>query len=883
MGFKDRNSGASPQVVENGKSNKRTNNSSKLPAAGEKKASKKQRIGSTIFNQGTLAYEIVQVLEKHRAVSGKGGEGVNTPKDVGLTLQDIGCHGRRMKLEHCLTGGDDLNHKIHQIVSENPSVFYSHQGGLYSLVPGKLHSSTTKQHNTSQRTVITRKLRHIQGKIEVLDRQMQFHETELKRVKEEKLLVGEKLRTTSFKQSQKLDVGKLQEFEMPEAEKIFVGDEDDRKAMLEHRQVVQQRSKELEKAKENYIKEHEESINNERKEHLSLHRNLDKQLLNIEDLLKDAARRKTSLLAEKEVLSAELKALPDKKVVKRTQATSKEAQRYPMEDLKIYDQKNFIFKPEWLDQESASRQTKLLAISDNLLLVGSRILGTKAPSSKDLHAILVGQQDEKDMNTLYNLYQCLLEILVADGKKENGCRTTWSNAITDGCWPEILRRFVLRRTSDDTFLTSQLPDNHAYLAVSILASDPIENLTHDQHIALLYYLTDIVLVETSQFRDALQLREIQVIDLKRDIKELSKHGSKHEDKRAEAERKLLYKPMRRQPLGLDRTYRRYWWGLGGAKDEILIEEPISGRVAMISTEEGIDDLIASLDIRGIREKSLHATLMTIKDTIILNMRRANSAAHRDDEEQVTSRKKEPIRQSSRQTRQVEFFDPSKPRHLEKRERATRQQASSIQYRDELSILHLPPSVKTSFADAMATLIDMKRDAILAGISGPAGDESWEAWTRLVTHFGYEYGSKEYKELRSEDIVEVLKKQTCAIENVLNKKSKSLQGGTPQQNSSSFQGDEVDDEESTQEQSEVNETDSSFPNIPMIENCGIHDYESSVSRRNPKQSIFLWQTLRERTTWLSDVTCSQSPARIDLCIRILRLQSQPLIRKLTSHE
>ena len=863
-------------VLENGESKKKRPSNSETVAGTV--SGKRKQIGRQSSPQGTLFDGIVCVLGDHALGIGTDGGKVKKSDDPGLTLQGIAARGVEMNLG-CFSE-KNVARKISQILSSNKKIFVKHQKGMYSL--GVLPSNPLMMegnYTELQQSDLRKQLTSITRKIEYLTRQIGLKEKELEQLEEERRKLPEK---TSAKQSLEhavqIHTVALEKFEMTEEEKKYNGGKHDRKAKLEHRQTVQKRAKELEKAKEDFIRENQERIKNERKDQLAQHRKVEKETFALKDALKNATEKRNVLIEEKESLSAKLKAFSNKKRKTVKKKIAKEPQRYPIDDVQIETPKKMVFTPEWLDSESASRHTKLVAICDNLLLLGSKTLGTRVPSSRSLYAVLM-EDDVESIQSLHTIYQCLMELLVVDEneKKESNCRTSWSNAISDGCWPEILRRFVLRNDSDDMVHVFEKPDSHASLAASILASNAIETLTLDQHISLLHHLTDIELLKTAVFRDALQLREQQSNDLKREIKELAKHGKKHEEKKNEVERKLLYNPTRRQPLGLDRASRRYWWGVGGIKDEILIEDPDSGRIAILSTEQGVEDLISSLDTRGIREASLHAALMAIKDTIILNMRRTHSAIHREEYEESKPRKKrEPVRQSSRQTRQVEFFDPSKPHDeaVERKERATRKQASSIQYFDEISILDLPYSVKTAYADSMANLVDIKRDAIQAGISGPLGDESWEAWTKLVTQFGEEYGSKAYKQLTSDEILDVLKQQACIIEKVLNAKSKFLQGGMPKHQSSSKEDEQEDSDEEDSDQEDEHIMDS-----PIIYCDGLYDYNPIGAKRNPKQSIFLWQTLRERTMWVSDMTSSHSPARLDYCIRILRLQSQPLIRKL----
>lgn len=65
--------------------------------------------------------------------------------------------------------------------------------------------------------------------------------------------------------------------------------------------------------------------------------------------------------------------------------------------------------------------------------------------------------------------------------------------------------------------------------------------------------------------------------------------------------------IRRAPLGQDRNYRRYWWGVAGQRSHIYVEDD-RGRLSFMSTVKEVDELMAALDKRGIRELALHTGL-----------------------------------------------------------------------------------------------------------------------------------------------------------------------------------------------------------------------------------------------------------------------------------
>lgn len=85
---------------------------------------------------------------------------------------------------------------------------------------------------------------------------------------------------------------------------------------------------------------------------------------------------------------------------------------------------------------------------------------------------------------------------------------------------------------------------------------------------------------------------------------------------------------RRQPLGLDRHHRRYWWGLAGLRAQLLVEDPMrNNRWGVFSRPEDVSALSDSLQPRGCREKELKQSLDKVQSAIASAMRRgaANAA------------------------------------------------------------------------------------------------------------------------------------------------------------------------------------------------------------------------------------------------------------------
>lgn len=81
-------------------------------------------------------------------------------------------------------------------------------------------------------------------------------------------------------------------------------------------------------------------------------------------------------------------------------------------------------------------------------------------------------------------------------------------------------------------------------------------------------------------------------------------------KQLEFERELEKYSIRRLPLGLDRNYRQYWWGIGGQRSLVYVEDNL-GRWGVLQTPQELDKLMSSLEKRGIRELALFEALQKV--------------------------------------------------------------------------------------------------------------------------------------------------------------------------------------------------------------------------------------------------------------------------------
>lgn len=65
--------------------------------------------------------------------------------------------------------------------------------------------------------------------------------------------------------------------------------------------------------------------------------------------------------------------------------------------------------------------------------------------------------------------------------------------------------------------------------------------------------------------------------------------------------------VRRAPLGTDRHFRRYWWGVAGARAAVYVEQDTgagAGRLGSWTSPSELQALLDALDKRGVRELAL---------------------------------------------------------------------------------------------------------------------------------------------------------------------------------------------------------------------------------------------------------------------------------------
>jgi len=93
--------------------------------------------------------------------------------------------------------------------------------------------------------------------------------------------------------------------------------------------------------------------------------------------------------------------------------------------------------------------------------------------------------------------------------------------------------------------------------------------------------------------------------------------------------------VRVHKLGVDRDHRSYWWGIGGSKAAVYVED-IQGHWFVLDTRDEIDDLVEALHSWGTKEKKLKAELARRSHTIAAEFRK--QAREREDAEADSARR-----------------------------------------------------------------------------------------------------------------------------------------------------------------------------------------------------------------------------------------------------
>ena len=738
-------------------------------------------------------------------------------------------------------------------------------------------------------------------------------------------------------------------FELSDAERAYTGPPGDRKGMIMHRQQVQARERELKRAKEAYLEGAKKRAMSARREVMAVRAMAERKAIESKRALDTAERQLEMYEKERSSLleaiasgscggtglhvsrqgdlgrrlgggacqerrdQRDRQARSGKSRMKRSEILSS-----PIRDLLLSDLRAFTFQPSWFSVELSERKIMLATISDNLLLMGSKVFRTRIPSSDELEVMLskISESRHGLSKQLHALYLSLIRLLVEeDVESEVGmARKYWTTVLSRGCWPEIIRRYILLRGLSEDTPEHQRPGRVVSRVAGLLASDDLEALSIDQHLALLHYLSDTAMVDSKVFRNAVLDRQQANEANRKEIKEIAKNASsKALDSRIrDIELNMMEKPDNRTPIGLDRYHRRYWWGLGGTKSDILMEDTHEF-IALITSERELDELLQCLDVRERQEHILRKNILLVKDRVVRSIKRKKRAGEvvelmEDDVADGT----EPLRQSSRHIRQATFYDPTSATSKayvkcgaqkdsagagasEASERGSR--ATDEQCMAQLSMItHLRESVLISTAETILILVNLGREAARLGI--PCNTSSWGQFEETVRTFGFSYGSEEYKHATAEHILETHRLQLSFLEEILFATSRALRGASGVKRSGTMTG------VSLTESCSAAEKMCSDRNTEGTKNSSAEDEENDGSdlgselqepgfkeidilappdpKRSPSSSIYLWKTAKERTSWLADIsyTSHSSSSRLNYAAQVLHMRARPLLARLS---
>ncbi|DBA92727.1 TPA: hypothetical protein ACH3X1_002933 [Trebouxia sp. C0004] len=196
-------------------------------------------------------------------------------------------------------------------------------------------------------------------------------------------------------------------------------------------------------------------------------------------------------------------------------------------------------------------------------------------------------------------------------------------------------------------------------------------------------------------------------------------------KRQEVYEKELEKyTVRRNPLGMDRHHRYYWWGVAGQRGVIYVED-FAGRMGVMTQIEDLEAVAAALDRRGVRELALSIAIDKTYNSIALAMKRAATESTEPPKPPfgVAAPPQPPVlRQSSRQQQAVDPFSPAKeaqkaqPVLLQAPSPATPQLVEGIE--------------GSALAAAIDALLVIQQNADRAGIAGPT--QGWGPWATALS-------------------------------------------------------------------------------------------------------------------------------------------------------
>jgi len=131
-----------------------------------------------------------------------------------------------------------------------------------------------------------------------------------------------------------------------------------------------------------------------------------------------------------------------------------------------------------------------------------------------------------------------------------------------------------------------------------------------------------------------------------------KEHRKRESKRMDEDAAVA---VRTKALGKDRFLRTYWWGIGGVKGAVYVED-LKGNWGVLTARREVDALVDALHVWGVREKALKQNLHRRIHTIHAEFRKRA----REEDEELPGAEASGERTSRSETRPTAPADESAP-------------------------------------------------------------------------------------------------------------------------------------------------------------------------------------------------------------------------------
>jgi hypothetical protein len=379
------------------------------------------------------------------------------------------------------------------------------------------------------------------------------------------------------------------------------------------------------------------------------------------------------------------------------------------------------------------------------------------------------------------------------------------------------------------------------------------------------------------------------------------------------EEKMEKLAIRRAPLGSDRHHNRYWIL---PKSAILyVEDEESGRWGCISTVGQLDALMKSLDKRGLRELALLKALEKRYDTLSAAMRRAgnvngdskdhdgkDASGSAKEEEEAKKKKKErvavePVRQSSRERKQAEFFDPITGKTITRAQQQPQPNAGGSSEKDaQIAALYAAnhakhkalapyfgPCERVAFFEAVEMLLALHKDALELDIEGTDG--SWEEWlsevsaaaagkmavigrnTEAAPNAAFLIGLLQGKALEMENAIYNAGDNPETSEDVgeEEEEEEEEEQGAPRRSGRNTQANDSENEDGS---AKDGEEEGKLVDLVMF---------SPVKGGNKSVTTKLWKNGEWRQRWLLDLRQGSSNARLVYCLGVLQQHSAALFR------